>query len=226
MKLEVGPVCRGRMHPRRWRSPNLRPTRVHPSLAYTKNVLSSLKTTERHSTVQSTLSRHQGSRAWRCFGLSGSLTRGTYDLIHNWPCWHNRCKMCPDFFPGCYSGGHRCSHNASILTCVCTMRPPESGLRVWECRHTTDILYPHLQQSAICPSSFPQVYNVTPFEWLKFLISSTNASAGLGCTLEWMLRTLFTSQSTTVTACRVKTEGTKTGSWALSNCRWPWQMNH
>ena len=28
--------------------------------------------------------------------------------------------MCQDFFPGC---GHRCSHNASILRCVCTMRP-------------------------------------------------------------------------------------------------------
>ena len=30
--------------------------------------------------------------------------------------------MCPDFI-GCCSGGHRCSHNASILTCVCTTRP-------------------------------------------------------------------------------------------------------
>ena len=26
--------------------------------------------------------------------------------------------MCPDFFPGCCSGGHSCSHSASILTCL------------------------------------------------------------------------------------------------------------
>ena len=31
--------------------------------------------------------------------------------------------MCSNFFPGCRSGGSRCSHNASILTCFCTMRP-------------------------------------------------------------------------------------------------------
>ena len=28
--------------------------------------------------------------------------------------------MCLDFFPGCHTGGHHCTHNASILTCVYT----------------------------------------------------------------------------------------------------------
>ena len=34
---------------------------------------------------------------------------------------------------------------------------------------------------------------------------------GAVCTLEWMFQTLFTFQSTTLTACRVKTGGAKTG---------------
>ena len=54
--------------------------RVRPSLTYRQNLLSTLKTTERHSTFQSTLSRHQSTRAWRCRGVSGGLTRGTHDL--------------------------------------------------------------------------------------------------------------------------------------------------
>ena len=33
--------------------------------------------------------------------------------------------MCLDFIPGCSSGGHCCSHSASILTCVCTLCRPE-----------------------------------------------------------------------------------------------------
>ena len=37
--------------------------------------------------------------------------------------WSCRCNMCPDFFLGCYSGDHCCSHNASILTCVFSTRP-------------------------------------------------------------------------------------------------------
>ena len=80
MKTKVGPVCRGRKHSGRWRSPGLRRTRVRPSIAYRQNLLSSLETTERHSTLQSILSRHQSSRAWQCYGISGSLARGTRDL--------------------------------------------------------------------------------------------------------------------------------------------------
>ena len=32
-------------------------------------------------------------------------------------------NMCLDFFPGCSSGIHCCSHNASIFICVHTTRP-------------------------------------------------------------------------------------------------------
>ena len=64
---------------------------------------------------------------------------------------------------------------------------------------------------SICPPSFPQTYNVTPFKWLKMFNRSMYSSAGHCCDLEWMLQTLFTSQSTTVTVCRVKTEGAKIG---------------
>ena len=80
MKPEMGPVSRGRMHTGRWHSLGLRRARVYLSRAYRQNLLSSLKTTERHSTLQSTLSRYQSSRARRCHGVSGNLSRGTCDL--------------------------------------------------------------------------------------------------------------------------------------------------
>ena len=127
MKPKAGHVYRGRMHSGRWRSQCL--CRVRPSIAYRHNLLSLLKTTERHSILQSTLSRRQSSRAWRSRGVSGSLARGTRDefwckqKVPNSSWWHNRCNMCPDFFPGCCSGGHRCSNIVYILTCVCTTRP-------------------------------------------------------------------------------------------------------
>ena len=75
---EVGPVCCGQMHSGRWCSPVLC-TRVCPSLACRQNLLSSLKTTECHSTLQSTLSQHQSSCSWRYQGVSG-LAWGTRDL--------------------------------------------------------------------------------------------------------------------------------------------------
>ena len=80
MKPKVWPVCRGRMHSGRWRSPGLRRARLRTSLAYRQNLLSSQKTPERHYTLKSTLSRHQSRRAWRCRGVSGRLARGTRDL--------------------------------------------------------------------------------------------------------------------------------------------------
>ena len=54
--------------------------RLYPSRAYRENLLSSLKTTGRHSVLQSTLVRHQCSRAWRCHDVNGSQSRGTCDL--------------------------------------------------------------------------------------------------------------------------------------------------
>ena len=60
---------------------------------------------------------------------------------------------------------------------------------------------------SISPFSFPHAYNATPCKWLKLFNRSTYSLAGHGCTLEWMLQTLFISQSITLTACKVKTEG-------------------
>ena len=85
--------------------------------------------------------------------------------------------MCPDFFPGCCSGGHRCSHIASILTCVCTTRPSRTWPMVFECstdhywkqRHIIDTLCPTCAAiQSICPSSFPQAYNATPCKWSNY----------------------------------------------------------
>ena len=137
--------------------------------------------------------------------------------------------MSPDFFPGCYSGGHCCSHNASILTGICTMQPTRTwsmGVRMFHrpllkaVTHHQYIVPNMCSNLSICPSSFPQAYYTTLFKWLK-LFKSTYSLEWYGCTLEWMLQTLFTSQSTTVTAYRVKTEGAKTGflsvTWSLMN---------
>ena len=79
---------------------------------------------------------------------------------------------------------------------------------------------------SICPSSLPLAYNATLFKWLKMFNRSMYSLAGHGCTLEWMLQTLFTSQSTTVTACRVKTEDAKTSLLITIWLPWLWQMNH
>ena len=70
---------RGRMHFGRC-SPDLCLTRVRPSAAYRQNLHSSLKTTERYSTIHSTVSRHQSSRARWCRDISDSLARGTSNL--------------------------------------------------------------------------------------------------------------------------------------------------
>ena len=86
-------------------------------------------TTQRYSTLQSTLSRHQNNRARQCRGVSGSLARLTSDLdtaaSRRFPMNHgdSRCSMCSDFFPACCSGCTRCSHSTSITTRVSTMRP-------------------------------------------------------------------------------------------------------
>ena len=108
-------------------------------------------------------------------------------------------------------------------------RRPKLGLQVWDCstdhcwqqRHTTNMCC----NPSICPASFPQAYNVIPFKWFKLFNRSTYSSAGKSCTIEWMLQTLFTSESTTVNACRIKPEGAKQASWAPSDRRWLWQMN-
>ena len=133
--------------------------------------------------------------------------------------------MCPDFFPGCYSGGRHCSHNASILTCVCVCvcvyyaavqnLVHGCGNVPQTIAESSDTLPIHcaqqVEQSVDMSNQLLAGFNAIPFKWLKLFIRSTYSSAGYGCTLEWMLQTLFTSQSTIVTACRVKTEGAKRG---------------
>ena len=108
---------------------------------------------------------------------------------------------------------------------------PEPGLQVWECstdncwkqQHTTDTMCPTCAAS-IWPSSFPQACNATPLKLLKLFNRITYSSAGDGCTLEGMLQTLFTSQSTTATICRVKTEGAKIGL-LIADDREKWKTN-
>ena len=81
--------------------------------------------------------------------------------------------MCPDFFPGCCSSSHCCSHNASIYTCICTLCPS----RTWSAgvgmfhrlllKAATHHQYnvPNMCNNlSICPFSFLQDYNVTPFK--------------------------------------------------------------
>ena len=72
--------------------------------------------------------------SWRASVLRGRSKLGLrvweYSTDHcckqavpNGNLWYSRGKMCSDFFPGCCSGCHRCSHSSSILTCLCTTRP-------------------------------------------------------------------------------------------------------
>ena len=196
-----------------------------------QNLLSSLKTTECYSTLQSTLSRHQSSRAWRCSSVTDSLARVTRDLnqtVLNGLWRDTAVQHVPRFFfPECCSGGTmRRSWRATALRghWECSLRMWELSTDHWwkQQLHTTDTL---CRNPSICSWSFPHAYNATPLKWLKLFNRSTYSSAGYGCTLEWMLRTQFTSQSTTVTACRVKIEAQIQTSWAPSDPRWPWQIN-
>ena len=159
MKPEVGPVCCGLMHSGRWRSSGLYHTHVRPSLAYRQNLLSSLKTTEHLSTLQSTLSWHQSSLAWRCHDVSGNLARGTRDLSH--PASRQFPMVLGD------TVGATCArissrnaataarNNVSTLTCVCTTLPSRTwSTRVgmfyrhcWKQQHAPIRSAQHVQQS-------------------------------------------------------------------------------
>ena len=128
--------------------------------------------------------------------------------------------MCSDFFPGCCSGCHHCSHYASIITYVCTTQPSRTWSAgvgmfhkpVLKAATYHQYIVPNMcSNPSVCPSSFPQAYSAIPFKWLKLFNSSAYSSGEHGCTLELMLQTLFTSQSTTITFCRIKTEGSKAG---------------
>ena len=143
--------------------------------------------------------------------------------------------MCPDFFPGYSSSSHRCSHNASILTYICTTQPSRTwstGVRMFHrsprkaATHYQYIVPNICGNPSICPSAFPQTHNANPLKGLKLSNRSEHlySSVGHGCTLECMWQTLFISQSTTATASRVSTGGAKRGLLSPSDCRWPWRI--
>ena len=127
-------------------------------------------------------------------------------MVPNYTWWHSRCNMCPDFIPGCCLGGHaaetmRPSRRESVLCGYA-----ESGKWVWECstdncwkqRYTTDTLCPKCATIRRYTHPASRRHNSTPFKWLKLFNRNAYSSAGHGCTIEWMLQTLFISQSTTV----------------------------
>ena len=141
------------MYSGRWGWPGLCLPHLSPLLTYRQNLLSSLKTTECHSTLQSTLSRHH---AWQCCDVSGSLARDTCDLspaasrrfpmVLSDTAGETRARMSSlDAVQAATAASTMCQ-----LWCVpvlCGRQKP--GLWVWECsidhcwkqRHTTDTLY-------------------------------------------------------------------------------------
>ena len=129
--------------------------------------------------------------------------------------------MCTDFFPGCCSSGHRCSHSASVLTSVCTIRPSRTwsmGVGMFDKplpKATIHHLYtvPNMcSNPSICPSSFPQVYNATPFKWLKLFNKEYVLVGGA-----WLYPRVNVANTVHLLdpqldySCRVKTESSKTG---------------
>ena len=170
---------------------------------------------------------YQSIRVWRYRGLSGALARGTHYLT---PAASRRFPMDLGDTAGAICAQISSLDAVQAATAAHTMHQstrafvlcahPEPGLQVWGCstdycwkqQHTTNTFCP------TCAANLPYVHpascRITMWphsNWLKLFKRSTYSTAGHGCTLEWMLQTLFTSQRTTVTACRVKTEGTKTG---------------
>ena len=71
----------------------------------------------------------------------------------------------------------------------------------------------HMHQSIDKSIQLPAGLQCDPIQMAQIVqqYCSTYSSAGHGCTLECMMPTLFTSQSTTVTAYSLKTESAKTG---------------
>ena len=125
-------MCRGKMHYRRC-SPCLYCVDVRPSITCRQNLLSLLKTTERHSTLQFAYSRHQSSCAWQCRDVSGRLARGTRDLS---PAASRRfLSVLGDRAGATYARIFSLdavgAATASRKSVLCGR--PEPGLRVWEC---------------------------------------------------------------------------------------------
>ena len=130
-------------------------------------------------------------------------------------------RMCPDFFNGRCSGGHRCSHNASILTCVCTTRP----FRTWSTG--VGMFYRSLLKAAIhhCPDKLCPIcaairrYVHPAYRRSRMRHRSNDWSYSLGTrTRRWGMAVPTVNVESTVhlwkhhsSACRVEAEGVKTG---------------
>ena len=122
----------GRKHSRKRRSSGLRRTSITRIL--TVSVIT--EDNRLYSALQSTLSRHQSSRAWQCHGFSGSLAISTHAA-------NRRFLMILADTAGTTStrisslGAFRAATAARKMCrtpmCICTVQPPSTGLRVWEC---------------------------------------------------------------------------------------------
>ena len=136
--LRWGLCFMGECTPKKWCSPDLCHTHVCPSLKYRQNLLSWLKTVERHSTLQSTLSRHQSS-----WGVSSSLARSTRDQS---PTASRRFPVVIDDTAGATYAQISSLDAVRVATAACTMHwlwhasvlrvHPEPGL--WVCECSTD----------------------------------------------------------------------------------------
>ena len=128
--------------------------------------------------------------------------------------------MCPDFFPGYCSGGHRCSHNADLH-----MRTRPS--RTWST--CVGMFYRPLLKAAtnhryFVPNTLAIRRYAHPTSRRPTMRRRSNSSCSTGvgrpthgCNLEWQFQTLFTSQITIVTACRVNTEDAICSPMTMTN---------
>ena len=130
------------------------------------------------------------------------------------------CNMCPDFFPACCSGGHHCSHNASILTCVCTRGCLESSLWVWECSTdhcwSSDTPQIHLQQSVNMSIQLPAGLQCDPIQKTE-AVQQEHALVRVA----WLYPRMNVANTVHLWkhhsyCCRVKTESAKTGLLRVS----------
>ena len=128
-----------------------------------------------------------------------------------WSWWHSRCNMFLDFFPGCCSGGHYCSQCVNLDVCLyyvaiqnliygcgnvpqTTAECSDTPLMLW-CPTCAAIHWYALQLPAGLQFDPVQMAEVVQQEYVLFVGA-------------WLYTRV--NVANTVTACRVKTEGTKT----------------
>ena len=216
MNPEVGPLC-----PRRLDVHQVYAVQEYVQQSHTNKTYSHRWRQKSVICHQSTLSRHHSSRAWRCRDVSCSLARGTRHLS---PASSRLFPMVLDNTAGVTCAWISPLNLIRVATAAHTMRRswrasvlrgrPEPGLRVWECY--TDHCSKQLNTAdTLCPTcaaiQLPAALQCDPVQMAEVVQQEHLFDSGHGYTLEWMFQALFTYQSTTVTACRVKTEGAWTG---------------